>query len=338
MNPILKVLCLLLLIFPLRAYGAGHGNKLNAERRIVSCYATDLRGRDCTPQSLLKDGNTLLASYRAGDRSVLPSLMRVNALSVGLQSLNGKFFAQAMLDDLDGFLSALSSTQNEKDAWLNSEATGSACDCSGIAIAPFNEIRGKLRNVRRESAFFNLAQQCRRDLEDTNATLIVTYFPPNTFVSPGGDFMVHWYSSVFYELGEKPLWPANPKKVTYRFVWIRSFHDPVSITMDVQPEGTGQLYLHINGLIPRELESKSQSLTKEQVERVLALINGTSFWKMTTKGGPQGNDGAEWVLEGIQGGRYHVVTRWNASGTVFGKALLEFLRLSNYYSPENEIY
>jgi len=338
MNRILKVLCPLLLLIPLPAYGISESGKQSAEKRIVSCYSTDLSGKGCTPQSLLKDGNTLLSSYRAGDRSVLASLMRVNALSVGLRSLDCKFFAQAMLDDLDGFLSALSSTQNAKDAWLNSEAIGSACDCSGISLGPFNEIRGKLRNVRHDSASFSLAEQCRRDLEDTNATLLVTYFPQNAFASPGGDFMVQWYSGVFYELGEKPLWPANPKQVTYRFVWIRSFHDPVSITMDVQPGGTGQLHLHINGLVPRELESKTQALSKQQAQEVLELIDRAGFWNMATEGGPHGNDGAEWILEGVQGGQYHVVTRWDASGTAFGKALLELIRLSNYNPPKNEIY
>ena len=53
--------------------------------------------------------------------------------------------------------------------------------------------------------------------------------------------MVQWYSSVLYGLEEKPLWPPNPKQVTYRFAWMRSFHDQVSITIDIQPKGDGQL-------------------------------------------------------------------------------------------------
>ena len=151
--------------------------------------------------------------------------------------------------------------------------------------------------------------------------------------------MVHWYSSVLYALGEKPLWPPVPKKVTYRFVWMRSFHDQVSITIEVQPEGNGQLRLQIYKRVPQQLESTTQPLSKEQVGRVASLIEGANFWKMTTQGEePQGTDGAEWVLEGVQGGQYHIVTRWDASGTALGKALLELLRLSNYNPPKNEIY
>ena len=69
----------------------------------MSCYATDLSGKGCTPQSLQNDGKVLLTSYGAGGRSVLSSLMRVSALSVGLRGLDSKFFAQAMIDDLERF-------------------------------------------------------------------------------------------------------------------------------------------------------------------------------------------------------------------------------------------
>ena len=265
---------------------------------------------------------------------MLPSLIRVNALSVGMRSLDTQFFSQAMRDDLDAFLLALSSTQDAKSAWRNSQAIGSACDCPGIAHRPFDEIREMLRSVRQQSASYSIAQQCRRDLEDTNATLLFTYFPPHTFQGRAGDFMVQWYSSVLHGLEEKPLWPPSPNQTIYRFVWIRSFHDPVSITMQVEPEGNGQLRMQILDGVPRQLESKAGSLSKDQVQKARALIEEAHFWAMTTEGtGPQGTDGAEWVLEGVDRGQYHIVTRWDASGTAFGRALLEFLQLSGYNPP-----
>lgn len=339
MNLIPRMLCVLILLSPLLTLARGQGSKENAEKRIASCYAIDLSGKGCIPQSLLRDGKVLLSSYRAGDKSVLGSLMRVNALSVGLYSLDSKFFAQAMLDNLDGFLSALASTQDTKDTWRNSQAVGAACGCPGLEPREFNVVREKLRNVQDGSASFTLAQQCRKDLEDANATLIFTYFPPNAFQSRAGGFMVHWYSSVLYKLDEKPLWPPDPEQVVYRFVWMRSFHDQVSIMMHVLPEGNGQLRLQVYRRVPQKLDSTTQTLSEEQVGRVISLIKDASFWDMTTEGeGPQGTDGAEWVLEGVQGGKYHIATRWDASGTAFGKALLELLRLSNYNPPKDEIY
>lgn len=339
MTLISRLLCVLLLLSPIRTLATPQSSKASAEKRIDFCYATDLSGKGCIPQSLLRDGNVLLSSFRAGDKSVLASLMRVNALSVGLYSLDSKFFAHAMLDNADGFLAALASTQDTKDNWRNSEAVGAACGCPGLESQEFNSVREKLKNVQDGSASFTLAQQCRNDLEDANATLIFTYFPPNVFQSRAGGFMVHWYSSVLYKLDEKPLWPPDPEQVIYRFTWMRSFHDQVSIMMRVLPGGNGQLRLHIYTRVPQQLETRTQSLSKEQVERVMSLIKDAGFWEMTTEGeGPQGTDGAEWVLEGVQGGKYHIATRWDASDTAYGKALLELLRLSNYNPPNNEIY
>jgi len=217
-HPNFRTFCLVFLLFPVGVLAAPDGNKASAEKRIISCYATDLAGKSCTPQALQRDGKVLLSAYAAGDRSVLSSLIRLSALSVGLHSLDTGFFAEAMHNDLDGFLSALSSTQDAKDAWSNSTPVSSACDCPGIDRQSFDEIRGMLKNARQQSRFFDLAQRCLRDLEDTNATLIFRYFPPNTFQSRAGDFMVQWYSSVLYGLEEKPLWPAESKVVTYRFI------------------------------------------------------------------------------------------------------------------------
>lgn len=341
MNKSAKFICALLFVGALQIAANSQTKRSDAENRIASCYATDRKG--CTPQTLQSDGAFLIRSYRAGDKSVLPSLMRVNAMSVGLRSLDSRFFAKAMLDDVGGFLSALSSTQDSKDAWRNSEAIGSACDCPGVDIRDFEAARRKLSSVKHETALFPLAQRCRKDLEDANATLILTYFPPNTFGSRfgprAGDFTVKWYSSVLYGLEDKPLWPPDAKHVTYRFIWMRSFHDQVSITMTVQPEGDAQLGFKVYRRIPGQLESRTQLLNKEQVQKVLALIEQANFWNLTTEGdGPQGNDGAEWVLEGVRNGQYHIVTRWDAKDTPFGRALLELLRLSNYNPPTNQIY
>lgn len=339
MNSIPKLLCLLLLFITVRTLAAGQSHKQNAEKFIASCYATDFHAKGCTPQSLLRDGTALLSLYKAGDTSVLTSLMRVNALSVGLYSLDSKFFAHAMQDNLDGFLSALSSTQDSKDVWRNSQAISSACDCPGIGVRQFTALREKLRGVANDSPLFDLAQECRKDLEDANATLIYTYFPPNTFKSRAGEFTVHWYSGVLYALDEKPLWPPDPKGVAYRFLWMRSFHDQVSITMEIQEGGGAQLRLQVYKRASRKLESRTLSLTKAQVEDAVSLIEQAGFWNMTTEGEASGGmDGAEWVLEGVQNGQYHIVTRWDASRTSFGRALLELLQLSNYNPPKAEIY
>ena len=53
-----------------------------------------------------------------------------------------------------------------------------------------------------QSTSFALAQRCRRDLEDADATLIFTYFPPNTFQGGAGRFQ----GAVVLE---RPLWTGR---------------------------------------------------------------------------------------------------------------------------------
>ena len=94
-------LCLVPLLFSSQLHATNVGGKERAEKRVVSCYVSDLRGKSCSPEILKKDGESLLSLYKAGDKSVLASLMRVNALSVGVRSLDTQFFTQAMQDDLE---------------------------------------------------------------------------------------------------------------------------------------------------------------------------------------------------------------------------------------------
>ena len=154
--------------------------------------------------------------------------------------------------------------------------------------------------MRQESVVYSLAQQCREDLEDTKRNADIHVFPAEYFPSIRGRF----YGAVVFErplrTGREAALASRSKSVTYRFIWMRSFHDQVSIIMNVQPGGSGQLRLQALGRIPRKLESRTESLSKEQVQGVLALIEKAEFWNMETEGGPHGNDGAEWVWRGYR--------------------------------------
>lgn len=52
-------------------------------------------------------------------------------------------------------------------------------------------------------------------------------------------------------------------------------------------------------------------LTENQIENLKSFELGSNFWKLPTENGKVGFDGAEWILEGIDGPTYHKTIRWS---------------------------
>jgi hypothetical protein len=52
-----------------------------------------------------------------------------------------------------------------------------------------------------------------------------------------------WYSKHLKALQEPSLWnlSGTQKSETYRFLWLRTFHHPISVRLDVNPNGTSTL-------------------------------------------------------------------------------------------------
>jgi hypothetical protein len=71
------------------------------------------------------------------------------------------------------------------------------------------------------------------------------YFPQHTFDSePDRDaFVVDWYSKHLAAMQELSLWEIlkSPTQHVYRFLWLRTFHAPIVIRLNVNPDGTGVL-------------------------------------------------------------------------------------------------
>src|SRR5271157_5507522 len=80
-----------------------------------------------------------------------------------------------------------------------------------------------------------------------------------------------WYSAQLRALDELSLLEEakNPSLQSYRFVWLRTFHHPVTVRLDIMADGTGRLTTKTangaGGYEPGKLiESRSRSLTQEQ--------------------------------------------------------------------------
>ena len=111
----------------------------------------------------------------------------------------------------------------------------------------------------------------------------------------------------------------------YRFLWLPSFHDAVSVRF-VKADAGAVLHavrLRLDGdYEPRRiLERKSVKLSRAHWQRIAGHLEKANFWALPSdKAPPFGaiiDDGDELFVEGLNDGKYHVVRRHSPSGGNF---------------------
>lgn len=269
----------------------------------------------------------LMGLYRRGDKSVLPALFRESNLR--------EFYDDSVVSDPEGFLAELAKQPES----LQESVARSMAGMFGLPRPQYDAIRATLAGMPRDSANYGEAQRCLKILDAANASFLVNYFPPQTFTGRAAEFTESWYARELYALGEKPLWPVSTNETQYRFTWLRSFHQPVTVTLVPMSDGTGLLGLRATDNHRGRLTiDKSLAVTPDEVAKALALIEQAQFWRMPTESSVRGLDGSEWILEGTRNGSYHMVTRWCAGKTPFGIAAFRLISLSGYKLENREIY
>jgi hypothetical protein len=176
------------------------------------------------------------------------------------------------------------------------------------------------------------------------------YFPKDTFhdsIESGSfkNFTARWYSKHLRAMNEPSLSVDSKDKtlVAYRFLWLRTFHHPIAIRLTIRSDGTGLLTGKMTsghgGYEPGTLsQNNSFEVSKSQIQQFLDLLQKTAFWTLQTENGEVGDDGAVWLLKGVQGGNYHVVDRWSPAKDDFSRVCLYLLELSKISVPGKEIY
>jgi len=159
-------------------------------------------------------------------------------------------------------------------------------------------------------------------------------------------FKARWYSDQLRALEEPSLLEKakNPSLQSYRFVWLRTFHHPVAVRLDITSDGTGKLTVKIangaGGYKPGILiENTSPPVTPEQTEKFLEQVKDAGFWELSSYEKTSGCDGAEWIIEGVKDGTYHVVNRWTpGKGPVRELGIRLALDLAHLKIPKGELY
>jgi hypothetical protein len=157
-------------------------------------------------------------------------------------------------------------------------------------------------------------------------------------------------------LEEPPLFGLrdNRSLQVYRFLWLPSFHRPISVRLTINADGSGSIVArsvdrHTGSLgkVPSDtgklILDTTSDVDKAQVQDVLEQLQRLAFWAMPTEEAQAasittdhgytfesvGIDGSQWILEGVRGGEYHVVDRWSPKDNSYSQLCKLLLRLGN---------
>jgi len=183
------------------------------------------------------------------------------------------------------------------------------------------------------------------------ATAQEVYFPKNAL---GRDVRsdqrkAMWYSHELNVLGEPSFFrlASNTSSESYRFLWLRTFHPPVAIRLDLQGDGSGILTTKTasgEAGFPYTVKELAQTVScpieRERTQALLRQITEAGFWSLTPETHDQtGTDGAQWIIEGVKQGTYHFVDRWSPrDGVIHELGLMFIFDLAKMKIPKEQVY
>lgn len=110
---------------------------------------------------------------------------------------------------------------------------------------------------------------------------------------------------------------ASADEESYRFLWLRSFHDPVAIRVYRRGGQYGLvavvLEYRTGGDLGGVKKRVDKALSVTEWRLAVAMLEEVGFWRMKTNPDDTiGIDGASWIVEGRRTGRYHMADRQGA--------------------------
>lgn len=177
----------------------------------------------------------------------------------------------------------------------------------------------------------------------------VDYFPTRALLLNEGlePFKSVRYSDQLIALEEPSLWERSKaqKEESYRFLWLRTFHEPIVIRVDINADGTARLTVKVangaGGYDAGELtQNRTVTISVEETNRFLNQVQSRNFWSLpSVEKTPGGPDGADWIIEGVKAQTYHVVDRWSPrDGDVRAMGLFMVNQLAKIKLPDREVY
>jgi hypothetical protein len=147
-------------------------------------------------------------------------------------------------------------------------------------------------------------------------------------------FVRTWYSLALYEMREPSLSCGASVPEQYRLLLLPTWGPPTAVR--VTKVGKHPIFTAIalrgsGGYRLGEVALwRARRLSKQEGDELDATLIRADFWRTPTHDYDRyGGDGAQWILEGRKGDRYHVVDRWSPEDGPFREACVRLLNLAH---------
>lgn len=133
------------------------------------------------------------------------------------------------------------------------------------------------------------------------------------------EMVVEWYSEHLAAANEPSLLKAVDRAASrrdvYRFTWLRSFHKPMVIRIEEHEGGALQMTASrlsgMGGYEPGAVEARIvRRLSHDEAKQFRRALSGANGLRLKAVTCDLGFDGAQWIFEGVDRGRYRFVERW----------------------------
>jgi hypothetical protein len=164
------------------------------------------------------------------------------------------------------------------------------------------------------------------------------YFPADV-----GAFLRKWYSQHLKAMQEPSLFCGRETaEFTYRFLWLRTFDHPICVRIEKEGSSTKLHAVELDGrggYAPgKPLRQIDRTLSSAEQERMITALKKTWYWGTPRYIVGGGLDGAEWILEGAEDGKYQVMKETSPRVSLHRDACLVFLELAGFSIPAGEMY
>jgi hypothetical protein len=171
----------------------------------------------------------------------------------------------------------------------------------------------------------------------------VAHFAPGTFEKEHrhDDLKRGWYSNHLSAMAEPSLQCVTAHPV-YRFLWLRTFHRPISVRVEQRNDGIYLFAVELDGAGGYEPGEESKriehKLSVSQAHVFIDALTKARVWEPVGKKDRFGFDGARWIIEARDGDRYLIHDEWSPDNGRIRDLGLVFVKLTGWDIHPKELY